>query len=53
MHPGIGDELIIPALLFETREENVFQSEERQYPVFFQQHPDFDYLLSTWNFRIT
>jgi len=31
----IGDELIIPALLFETREENVFQSEERQYPVFF------------------
>jgi hypothetical protein len=31
----IGDELIVPALLFERREENVFQSEERQYPVFF------------------
>lgn len=32
---GIGDELIIPVLLFETLEDNVFQSEERQYPVFF------------------
>ncbi|MFN2396428.1 MAG: DUF3857 domain-containing protein [Bacteroidales bacterium] len=31
----IGNELIIPALLFETSEENLFQSEERQYPVFF------------------
>jgi len=32
---GIGDELIVPALLFERREENLFQSEDRQYPVFF------------------
>ena len=31
----IGDELILPALFFETLEENVFQAEERLYPVFF------------------
>jgi len=31
----IGDELILPALFLETREENVFQEGERLYPVFF------------------
>ncbi len=31
----IGDELILPALFLETREENEFQAEERLYPVFF------------------